>query len=290
VLPTGLPLHDAITRHELNTLPDLIKQGADIEVRDQSGRTPLLRALNNNNIQAMETLLTLGANIQATDAEGHSPLHLAVLTCYEWSDDEDMAEFIKDGPFWARWGNKTGPYLLFKNASVRATNHLGRTPFHMVGLRFDRGEQVAPHVEELVTNLVHFKADINARDNNGMTPLHLAVRTGGYPLVHALLANGADVNSKDKKGCTALHYALKADPDSGSQGSRILLDTGNSARPSRVFRSLGFFRPSPNIIRLLLNAKADATVANAEGKTPLSLAEEAGDEVLTQLLQSSVRR
>lgn len=47
----------------------------------------------------------------------------------------------------------------------------------------------------------------DARDADGLTPLHLAVVHGNVPLVQALLAAGADVNARDDEHHTVVHWA-----------------------------------------------------------------------------------
>ncbi|KAJ0173730.1 hypothetical protein K1T71_010879 [Dendrolimus kikuchii] len=47
----------------------------------------------------------------------------------------------------------------------------------------------------------------NARDADGLTPLHLAVVHGNVPLVQTLLAAGADVNARDDEHHTVVHWA-----------------------------------------------------------------------------------
>ncbi len=49
-------------------------------------------------------------------------------------------------------------------------------------------------------------ADVNAQDNGGRTPLMLAAEVGRLDVAKALLAEGANVRLKDKKGKTALDY------------------------------------------------------------------------------------
>ena len=44
------------------------------------------------------------------------------------------------------------------------------------------------------------KADINAKANNGWTPLHQAATAGHKGLVELLLANKAEVNAKNNNG------------------------------------------------------------------------------------------
>ena len=51
------------------------------------------------------------------------------------------------------------------------------------------------------------KADVNARDNTAMTPLHMAAIWGHKDVAELLLANKADVNAKDNNGGTPLGNA-----------------------------------------------------------------------------------
>jgi ankyrin repeat protein len=64
----------------------------------------------------------------------------------------------------------------------------------------------------LATLLIEKGADVNARDRNSVTPLHLA--SGNFTakdagdLVRFLLEHGADVNARDKDGRFPLHWAM----------------------------------------------------------------------------------
>ena len=50
-------------------------------------------------------------------------------------------------------------------------------------------------------------ADVNAKDSNGLTALHIAAKFGRMKVVEFLLANGADAAAKDKKEWMPVHYA-----------------------------------------------------------------------------------
>jgi len=50
---------------------------------------------------------------------------------------------------------------------------------------------------EVVNLLGGCRADVNAKDNNGLTPLHLACKSGRLPLVELLIELKADINAKD---------------------------------------------------------------------------------------------
>ena len=50
-------------------------------------------------------------------------------------------------------------------------------------------------------------SDVNAKDMNGMTPLHRAAHEGYKEIVKLLIDKGTDVNAKDKEGDTPLDWA-----------------------------------------------------------------------------------
>lgn len=55
------------------------------------------------------------------------------------------------------------------------------------------------------------ECDINARTNNRLTALHIAVHEGHVKLVERLVGFGADLNITTSDGNTALHLALGRD-------------------------------------------------------------------------------
>ena len=50
-------------------------------------------------------------------------------------------------------------------------------------------------------------ADVNATDNDGKTPLHLAACFGNIEVAQVLIEHGADINQVDQHGMTPLHQA-----------------------------------------------------------------------------------
>ena len=63
--------------------------------------------------------------------------------------------------------------------------------------------------EDIVKLLIDHRADINAKDNLGETPLHKAAKYNHKKILRILIENEAGVNIKDKNGKTALDKGIK---------------------------------------------------------------------------------
>lgn len=61
--------------------------------------------------------------------------------------------------------------------------------------------------KDVVDHLLECGADVHARDDGGLIPLHNACSFGHAEVVHLLLSQGADANSRDNWNYTPLHEA-----------------------------------------------------------------------------------
>ena len=59
--------------------------------------------------------------------------------------------------------------------------------------------------------LLTHRADVNAKTNQGVTPLHMAVQYGRKDLADLLMLHWADINAKTNQGLTPSHMATKYD-------------------------------------------------------------------------------
>jgi tankyrase len=114
--------------------------------------------------------------------------------------------------------------------------------------------------------LLRAGADVHATNKNGVTALHHAVRFRSPAAVKTLIEHGANVNQACRRnGSTPLH--------------RAATQTGAPGTASRGGAAI-------EIIRLLMTAGADPSIANKSGKRPIDYAK---DETLRSLLQVKVR-
>ena len=79
---------------------------------------------------------------------------------------------------------------------------------------------------DTVQILISNGAELNAKDQDGITPLMWASSYGYSDIVKMLIVNGADVNAIDNNGETPLYYAVY---NNYEDGVKVLLANGASA-------------------------------------------------------------
>lgn len=140
---------------------------------------------------------------------------------------------------------------------------------------------------EIVKELIQAGVDVNICDKHGDTPLHLACCGGGVDnLALFLWQNGAKCDSRNTKGEIPLHHACMHGRTSLVSylvmGCDINLQCNNGFTP--LMRAA---LSHPQIVPLLLKARANPNVVNYFGNTALLLACRSGNlKVVEHLLKS----
>lgn len=146
-------------------------------------------------------------------------------------------------------------------------------------------------LEEVVDHLKFYPDDVNTKGLNGYTALHIGAMNGFYDLCVFLISKNADINSKDEEGWTPLHMAIGGPSDESRVCKRIcnmLLDHGADINakdndgevPLFTAAQKGFY----NICELLLDRGAEIDIKNNEEHTALTWAVLQKNFKLRQLL------
>jgi ankyrin repeat protein len=126
---------------------------------------------------------------------------------------------------------------------------------------------------------------VNKTDEYGFTPLHGVVGEHYFDMARLLIGKGANVNARNDSGTTPLHLA--AYPEM----AEILVTSGAviEARDSRGYTPLHAATEHPELIDVmeeLLRLGADVNAKSRSGLTPLGIAKSREEDEKIELLKS----
>uniref|UniRef100_A0ABD2WGK1 Uncharacterized protein n=1 Tax=Trichogramma kaykai TaxID=54128 RepID=A0ABD2WGK1_9HYME len=260
----------------------LLRRGADPNAANEEGSTPLhilCRDSRDKNFDYAKRLLEVSEEIgrplliDARDKKGRTPVHLAL--------DGSRKNLVD--------------WLLRRGADPNLADAEGRTPLHVIcdrtrGWYPDSNDDLVDVFCEIVGEIVGevgpMISAVDAQDERGNTPLHLALGRDRTKLVESLLRRGADPNLANADRCTPLHVIcrMNSNPPYGVKIVDIAQrffdvsdDVGRpvdvDARDGKGNTPLHLVLQSPGDIttmtELLLSRGADVNLANEAGSTPL---------------------
>ncbi|TRZ03944.1 hypothetical protein DNTS_029287 [Danionella cerebrum] len=238
----------------------LLREGAQLDLKDGEGRTALHRASESGHTAVVQALLKAGADLHAADQRPKPSLHLAAELGHE---------------------NTVNALVLEERRSLtnQTTNEINAALF----------KAVQRNLDEVAASLIDHGAEVNDSNELGYTPMLLAAELGNTETFKVLLSKKARLDVRLPNQISSLHLAVR----SGSlQIAQILLNNGidpdisgcNDQTPLHLCAKHNQLA----LMALLLRHGAQINCTTREGFTPLHLATQSGHiEAVTKLLEGN---
>jgi ankyrin repeat protein len=243
------PLHWAVRISNSLATQRLLKAGADPEIIDPWGYTPLNRACTHiSSAPCIEALTMAGADIASRDCLEYLPIHNAAaagqsdqilsMLITQGSNIQDSNTRFRVTPLsLAALGNRadTCEFLLAQGAQIDSEDWEGDTPLN---------EAIRSRAHSAVAVLISAGANCLHINSHGHTILHRIGRTGDNATIEILSGvclTGLNPEAKDDCGCTARDYLqMRVDlPDGFRKAFEQLVERIRCAnsQPLREFES-----------------------------------------------------
>ncbi|KAK3251628.1 hypothetical protein CYMTET_39030 [Cymbomonas tetramitiformis] len=139
---------------------------------------------------------------------------------------------------------------------------------------------------DVVRTLIRRRMDINLRDYDGRSPLHVAAKEGCFNVVRLLLQETAEMNAVDRWGRTPLQIAINH-----NQGpvAKLLTDWGAVIEMEDPSSALCDAAGNGDIatVRRLVQNRVNPNCGDYDGRTPLHLAAAEGRQQVVEFLMSA---
>lgn len=262
-----------------NVIKKLLAAGADINLKENYGNTPLHLAVKHRNIEVVRLLIEAGANLNVIDKCNRTPLHLSALystpePAYKGNWDDyikvcngapslQIAQLLASNganPIISDLKGQTPRDIIKKARSIAFRKDLNDTILALKEKTIREAEEKY-HATIIMSKLAQTGNRIDELNDNGLAPLHEAVINGNVELVRLLIQAGANLDIVDKYNTTALHLSINCNLSNISDREDMdeyVADWDNI--------------PCLQIMQLLISNGANPGIADQSGNIPRDIA------------------
>ncbi|MDX1916961.1 MAG: ankyrin repeat domain-containing protein [Rickettsiaceae bacterium] len=270
-----------VTQGNLETEDGQAKISSNINFFDKYGYTPLDYAYYQGQTPVLKLLVEKLIELEQKPM-GQAPPNLQLFYAIKQGNWDKINELIEQnasimnlpdqsGKSFFHWAIEAGDPAVInmlllreeypKSQTLEVLDNKRRAPL------FIALESGSPEVVEI---LLAQGADINSRNQKGLTPLHVAVVNNDIEMISALLTRGPDLEAKEEYGYTPLHIAIEK---GNLNAVNLLLEKGaNLETKDDVGLTplhIAIEKGNLNAVNLLLAKGANLNAMDELGATPL---------------------
>ncbi|CAF1105763.1 unnamed protein product [Adineta steineri] len=280
-LAGSTPLIGATKYNHPECIKRLLEHHANPNHQNQSGTSALMIAAEHGYSECVKLLVEAGADLElASSGQLALTMNLCGQTALFSAAKEGRTEIVK--------------YLLDRGANPRVQNHYGVSALWIPALK---------GMLEVVELLLNAGAEPNVApvgnvadelNITGWTPLYAAMKSRKFDVVKLLLKHGADPNAVQKLVSTPFLLAseicdldiieacVEAGADLEFKPSGTDADNLNITGQTALF--MATLKDRVDVVKFLIEKKAQINVQNRYGVSPLLLCAESGNYELVQVL------
>ena len=249
-------LHFAVERKHPDVVQVLINMGTDIETKNDKGHSPLHEASISGELTTVKMLVEAGADVRATDSERTTCLMFAAH-----SGHTDAVRYLAGLP----------------EVELNQQSGDDRTALHVA---------VERENPDVVQVLIDAGANIEIKNDEGRSPLHVASFVGEVATMTKLVRAGADVCSTDSESMSCLMFAAHSGQTDAVRYLAGLpeVDLDQQSTDDRTALHFAVEANHPDVVQVLIDAGANIEIKNDEGRSPLHLASFSGELTTVKLL------
>uniref|UniRef100_A0A7M4EI95 Poly [ADP-ribose] polymerase n=1 Tax=Crocodylus porosus TaxID=8502 RepID=A0A7M4EI95_CROPO len=244
------PLHLAAGYNRVRIVQLLLQHGADVHAKDKGGLVPLHNACSYGHYEVTELLLKHGACVNAMDLWQFTPLHEAAsknrvevcsLLLSHGADPtlvnchgKSAVDMAPTPELRERLTYEFKGHSLLQAAREADLAKVKKTlALEIINFKQPQSHETALHCavaslhpkrKQVAELLLRKGANVNEKNKDFMTPLHVAAERAHNDVMEVLHKHGAKMNALDTLGQTALHRAALA---GHLQTCRLLLNYGS---------------------------------------------------------------